>query len=232
MAELRDAVANVGDGTTVAGKEVIGLKAKIEEFATGKDGSSSTDLPQDYLPISPSAGVTNENIPTNASSSNENGEDSPAGSCSAANKHMWVSPNKSDEVPSSQDSSPATQPEQAAPGENEHSIEESNAKESPSSTKAEFGGEYDADSDPAAEEEHNTGLDLSIVGQSMEIQNSEILGVASDEAVLGASGKDFAKIIHGDREVMLVMPSEVSFAELEFSNRAIVTIMYSSAIFW
>ena len=61
-------------------------------------------------------------------------------------------------------------------------------------------------------------LDLSIIGERVEIQNDaandDVAAViATDEesdAVFDASNKDFIRIIHGDRQIMLIMPSEVS----------------------
>jgi len=198
MAELKAAVANMGEETVgVGGNEVMELKDKIEEFIHGKDRSTPIDLPQDYLPFSPAAAGSIESDRENPS------KDSPPGSCSAANVHTWVSPNKSDEVPSSKESSPDDHREQTALREKEKS------KGSTSSINVDLDAEYEADFEPIALEA-KPELDLSIVGDSLEIQNSEVLSVADNEAVLSGSSKDFVKIIHGNKEVMLVLPSEVS----------------------
>ena len=61
-------------------------------------------------------------------------------------------------------------------------------------------------------------LDLSIIGERVEIQNdaaNDDVAAAKptdeeSDAVFDASNKDFIRIIHGDRQIMLIMPSEVS----------------------
>ena len=180
----------------------VGLKDKTEGCIKDKDGSA--DLPQDwqdYLPFSPPAADQIASARENPS------KDSPLGTCSTANAHTWVSPNKSDEVPSSKESSPDAQSEQTALRENEKSSGELNA---------DLEAEYEVDFEPIAMEKQPVAmkeqpdLDISIVGQRLEVQNVKGLSVA-DEVVLDASSKDFVKIIHGGKEVMLVLPSEVSF---------------------
>mmetsp|Transcript_15228 Transcript_15228/g.33218 ORF Transcript_15228/g.33218 Transcript_15228/m.33218 type:complete len:201 (-) Transcript_15228:2114-2716(-) len=194
MAALQAAVFNIGEETPgVAGKEIMMLKDKIEEFIKGEDRSFPVDLPQDYFPFSPSLAGAAAAVPGNPS------KDSPAGSCSATNGHAWVSPNKSDEVPLSNESSPDAQSEQTPPEENEKLHEELNAKDY-----------SEADVEPIAMKE-KPDLDLSIAGESLEIQNLAAPRVTNDEAVLGASSEDFVKIIHGDKAIMLALPSEVSF---------------------
>eukprot|EP00579_Thalassiosira_antarctica_P012061 CAMPEP_0201925474 /NCGR_PEP_ID=MMETSP0903-20130614/14724_1 /ASSEMBLY_ACC=CAM_ASM_000552 /TAXON_ID=420261 /ORGANISM="Thalassiosira antarctica, Strain CCMP982" /LENGTH=738 /DNA_ID=CAMNT_0048463161 /DNA_START=55 /DNA_END=2269 /DNA_ORIENTATION=- len=185
MAEVKGVAVNKMEETLG-----VGLKDKIEGCIKDKDRSA--DLPQDwqdYLPFSPPAA---DQI---ASPRENSPKDSPLGNCSAANAHTWVSPNKSDEVPSSKESSPDAQSEQTALRENEKSSGELNA---------DLEAEYEADFEPVAMEEQ-PDLDISVVGQRLE----KGLSVA-DEVVLDASSKDFVKIIHGGKEVMLVLPSEVS----------------------
>jgi len=63
--------------------------------------------------------------------------------------------------------------------------------------------------------EKKTDLDLSIVGVSLddiEIQNElDMEEEEEEDAILDISSKDFVRIIHGNKEVMLVMPTEVRY---------------------
>ena len=63
--------------------------------------------------------------------------------------------------------------------------------------------------------EKKTDLDLSIVGVSLDdiqIQNElDMEDEEEEDAILDISSKDFVRIIHGNKEVMLVMPTEVRY---------------------
>ena len=180
--------ADIVQATAVSTKgEEIGLATK-ETLGLSKSAPSKVDLPQDYFspPAIASPRETKESV----------GDDDDF----AAKAHAWVSPNKSGEVPSSKESSPVES--------NEKSIDESPAstKDSTSTIKAVLETEYEADFEPVATEEQ-LDVNLSIVGQSLEVQTT----VSTEEsAILDASGNDFIKIIHGGKEIMLVLPSGVS----------------------
>lgn len=184
--------ADIVQATAVSTKgEEIGLATK-ETLGLSKSAPSKVDLPQDYFspPAIASPRETKESV----------GDDDDF----AAKAHAWVSPNKSDEVPSSKESSPD------ALESNEKSIDESPASTkdstSTSTIKAVLETEYEADFEPVATEEQ-LDVNLSIVGQSLEVQTT----VSTEEsAILDASGNDFIKIIHGGKEIMLVLPSGVS----------------------
>ena len=82
--------------------------------------------------------------------------------------------------------------------------------------------EYTTSSPSSTIKAEKVDLDLSIIGERVEIHNDvandddyDVAAAANvtdeeSDAVFDASNKDFIRIIHGDRQVMLVMPSEVS----------------------
>ena len=179
------------------GKETVGLATK-ETLGLSKSAPSKVDLPQDYI-FSPPAIASPRETKVSV------GDDDDF----AAKAHAWVSPNKSDEVPSSKESSPD------AFESNEKSIDESPASTkdstSTSTIKAVLETEYEADFEPVATEEQ-LDVNLSIVGQSLAVQTT----VSTEEsAVLDASGNDFIKIILGGKEIMLVLPSGVSYLAVD-----------------
>lgn len=171
----------------LTGKELMNSKDKSKECAKDKDLSS--DIPQDYFPFPPSSP---ENLP----------KDSPVGVCSTADAHTWVSPNKSDEISSSKESSPDIAPEKPVIRENEKSEEQLNVKDSISSIKTNLEA---VDIEPNATEEQS-GFDMTISGEGLKIQKNNPSFIAK-EAVF-APHKDFVKIAHGGKEIMLVLPSE------------------------
>ena len=185
--------ADIVQATAVStkGEETVGLATKETLGLSKSAPSGAVDLPQDYI-FSPPAIASPRETKVSV------GDDDDF----AAKAHAWVSPNKSDEVPSSKESSPLES--------NEKSIDESPASTkdstSTSTIKAVLETEYEADFEPVATEEQ-LDVNLSIVGQSLEVQTT----VSTEEsAVLDASGNDFIKIIHGGKEIMLVLPSGVS----------------------
>lgn len=217
MAEVVEATAVVAmNKETVgaaAGNEAMDLKTKLDECikaGNAKPTAAPTptiDLPQDYLPFSPT-------------------HDSLADACSAAKAHTWVSPNKSDEVPSSLPSSKESSPDvhsgQTSPSAEGIGIDklidasEVKYEEESQVEVVDLDAEYDADFEPIAKEEETPPeLDLSILGQSYLVSKivDEITDTAAkitDEVVLSSSQGDFVKIIHGDKHVMMAIPSEVS----------------------
>ena len=178
-------------------KESMGQKGKTKECTTDKDlagrtNFSSLDLPQDYSPFSPSSP---DNLP----------KDSPAGVCSTADAHAWVSPNKSDEAPSFKESSPDVAPEKPVIQEDNEPEEQLNAKDSTSPTEKILEA---VDFEPIATEAESD-FDFIITGESLEIQKNDASFI-SNEVVL-VPRKDVVKITHGGKEIMLVLPPEVSF---------------------
>ena len=107
----------------------------------------------------------------------------------------WVSPNKSDEVePSSEESSSTCED-----GKLNAKVLLAESGINANNLDAEYDGDFETtESDP----------DLSIIGQRLEVQN---LGSSSNtEAVLDATGKGFVRIVHGEKAVMMILPSDVS----------------------
>jgi len=166
-------------------------------------------LPQDYL--SPSASKTmtiddgSKNVVATASPRGPEGPFSPVNvSADGSTPRDDTSSSKEGSPTSSQ--SVQTQTTSLRDDEellnNVDDAKEESATSSPSSTiKAE-----------------KVDLDLSIIGERVEIQNDAAnddvaAATATEEesdAVFDASNKDFIRIIHGDRQIMLIMPSEVS----------------------
>lgn len=213
MAEVQTAEAKKGE-------DVTALTEMIEEFIKGKD---NVDLPQDYL-FSPAAAAAAA-VATAAAAVDQ--ADSPRETLSksdseatviVANKHDWVSPNKNDEVPSSLESSPSSELKFEEKDSNlsdviKKLIDGFVSMKNISTFEAiavkeisdpDFDAEY-ATGFEAADDEFN--VNFSVIGKRMEVQT--FAGVAS-AAVLHASSKSFANIIHGEKHVMLVLPSRVS----------------------
>ena len=185
----------------------------IEEFIKGKD---KVNLPQDYL-FSP---ATAASAATTAAAAVDRA-DSPREAFSkidseatviVANKHAWVSPNKNDEVPSSLESSPSSELKFEDKDSNVSDVikklidgfvsmkDISNKENSDPDFDADYATGFEAANDESE-------VNLSVIGKRMEVQ--KFAGVAA-EAVLHASSKSFANIIHGEKHVMLVLPSRVS----------------------
>lgn len=176
MAEEGTAVALKGVSITAAEKCI-----KAKEMLVG------VDMPQDYsFPSDEVAAVligADSNIATAAKP------------VSSATAHAWVSPNKSDEVPSSEESSPTCDDLKI----NEKELAESGIN---ANLNAEFDGEFET-----TESVEASDPDLSIIGKRLEVQN--LVGTSNVEAVLDATGKDFIRIVHGEKAVMMVLPSVV-----------------------
>jgi hypothetical protein len=207
MAEIHSAEATMGNNMS-------SLKDLIEEFIKGKD--DKVELPQDYL-LSPAA-INQVDSPRETFSSNDSDV-----TAVVANKHALVSPNKSDElVPLLVESSPSDDESKSKVEQSKDALDSikelidsfaaSKRGEDLDSTAVEgklaldFNAEYGKGYDAA---HFDTNVDLSVIGKRLEIQTSA--GVAA-EATLRASSDSFANIIHGDKKVMLVLPSRVSLA--------------------
>ena len=221
MAEVQAATVE-HDGKEIDGEivnEATALKDKMEELKRG------TDLPQDYLPFSPSA--TNVASPRAISS-----KECPPNDSFAANAHTWVSPNKSSEVSSSKDSTPDALPEPIREETGHQDIQnvdnELNTKDSIYSFEADLETEYEADFEAIVTDEI-PDLDLSIVGEGLEIQKKvEIAHVEDDEeAVLDVTRKDIIKVNHGDKHIILVLPSEVRSSCPNSTSSVTISIPHS-----
>lgn len=156
-----------------------GVKETSEESTKMREMTSGIDVPQDY---SFSTAIAIDAATATAATIKNSA-------------HAWVSPNKSDEEPSSEESSPSSSNLKF----NEKELTESSI---PADLNA---GDIDFET---PESEENCNLDLSIIGQRLEVQ--KLAGIKCKEGVLETTSKNFVKIIHGDKEVMLVLPSEVS----------------------
>jgi hypothetical protein len=211
MAEVQTADAKKGE-------DITALTEMIEEFIKGKD---KVDLPQDYLfcpaaaaaVATAAAAVDQADSPTRETFSKSDSEVTVI----VANKHAWVSPNKNDEVPSSLESSPSSElkfeEKDSSADVIKKLIDDFVTMKKISNFEAiavkenhdpDFDAEY-ATGFEAADDEFE--VNLSVIGKRMEVQT--FADVAS-AAVLHASSKSFANIIHGEKPVMLVLPSRVS----------------------
>lgn len=160
-------------------------------------------LPQDANPFSPTA----EETPRDGDDSkNYNAQGSPE---VAGNIHAWVSPNKSDEVPSSKESSPEVAP--------------SSKGCSPDSFHLNTTASMDENKENIDNSFSNLKIGtspISVVGKALKgsmrtAKNIPPLGIsaatnAKTELKLDASKKDFVKVIHEGKEVLLMLHEDVS----------------------
>jgi hypothetical protein len=209
MAEILSADANKGEDMTV-------VTETIEEFIIGKD---KVDLPQDYL-FSPTATAAAAAVvdlfhsPRHTFSKRDSEE-----TVVATNKRAWVSPNKNDDVPSTTESFPSSDEMKFEAKDSNVSDVIKKLLDGFVKRKEEACIKTIADeenSDPDFDAEYATGFEvaneesevnLTVIGKRLEIEN--FADVAA-EAVLHASSKSFANIIHEEKRVMLVLPSRVS----------------------
>ncbi|EED95156.1 predicted protein [Thalassiosira pseudonana CCMP1335] len=170
-----------------------GVGLTLTEELNCKDKVTSRGLPQDYF------------SPNEVSSIVEEG--SPA-SCFAANAHPWVSPNKSDEIASSKDSTPTTN--------DENTKKASKSPVDTLSTKA----SSDSENEYSDEEfdSPNKSPSMRVIGNRIEsaIKNTGIppldlsTCLMESDLIIDASGKDWIKVVHGDKEIMMVLPASGS----------------------
>lgn len=166
-------------GTAVA--LMCGATKTAEDCIETKEAIVGVDLPQDYS-LAPHDGAAVTTVSSSNISAAEN---------VVATAHAWVSPNKSDEEPSSKESSPTCDDMKL----NKTVLDESGIK---ANFDQHDGGVKEESSDP----------DLSIIGHRMEVQHLDVASIT--DTVLDAAGNDCVRIIHGEKEVMLILPSEVS----------------------
>ena len=233
MAEVLNDWANViGRGRgRVTGEKVEESKDELNEPARSKDAlidvvpddKVKNNLPQDMPFSSPEEqSITLNKIRTNEVPSTQRmaPEGSPMGGCCAANAHAWVSPNRSDEISSSRESPADTISEKTPLRENKSATEELESKDSISINLTPE-TEYEAVFEPAATMEAPS---ISIVDKHLEvpIQKNEssksntatfplfdFADISDQELHLDVSSKDWIKIVHGGKEVMIVLPTEV-----------------------
>lgn len=182
---------NNGSTSEITADGGVGLT--LTEELNCKDKVTSSGLPQDYF------------SPNEVSSIVEEG--SPA-SCFAANAHPWVSPNKSDEIASSKDSTPTTN--------DENTKKASKSPVDTLSTKA----SSDSENEYSDEEfdSPNKSPSMRVIGNRIEsaIKNTGIppldlsTCLMESDLIIDASGKDWIKVVHGDKEIMMVLPASVS----------------------
>lgn len=173
--------------------------------ATTTKNNTSKELPQDYVssPFSPADDANHRD-----GINNNNAQGSPE---VAGNVHAWVSPNKSDEVASSKESSPDV----------------FNQTSSPDS----FNLNTTASSDDNKENENDVSFKsnvvnygappIAVVGKRLhKPQKPEVppLGLADVSSAMtefrvDASKKDWIKIVHRGKEVMVMLHDEVSVAQ-------------------
>ena len=167
-------------------------------------------LPQDANPFSP---ATEETPRDGDGNKTYNAQGSPE---VAGNIHAWVSPNKSDEVPSSKESSP----EEIGP-----SLSTSSKGYSPNSFHLNITASVDENKENVDNSFTNLNIGsspISVVGKALEgakKANIPPLGLsapgtsssaAMTELKFDASKKDFVKVIHAGKEVLVMLHEDVS----------------------
>lgn len=171
------------------------------------------ELPQDAR--SP---TIEENTPRDGSSININAQGSPE---VAGNIHAWVSPNKSDEVPSSKESSPDASNPTSLPSSKSSSPESFNLNitaltdDNKENVENSFSNANDAASA------------IAVVGKGLMEQKkpgvpplglTEVSSNAMTDLNFDASQKNWVKIVHEGREVMVMLHNDVSVVVFCFST--------------
>jgi hypothetical protein len=198
-------MAEVQSAEAMMGKDINAVTDKIKEFIEEKE--DKVELPQDYLfsPTGASSAINQVDSPCETFSKSDSET-----TAVVTNKHVWVSPNKSDEIVPSLMECPSNE-------WLKFEVDESNAHDLIKKLRVDL--EAAAAEENLAldfDDENATGFDAAIVDSSVDLsvigKRLEIQTYADDvaEAVLHASSKSFANIIHGEKQVMLVLPSRVS----------------------
>eukprot|EP00985_Skeletonema_marinoi_P016544 scaffold8922_cov219-Skeletonema_marinoi.AAC.23 len=177
-----------------------------------KSALNLKDLPQDARsPFSPTVDETPRD-----GNHNYNAQGSPA---VAGNVHAWVSPNKSDEVPSSKESSPDVSNQTSLPSSKESSPESFhlNITAISNANKENVDNSFSNVNDGAPP--------IAIVGKRLvdskkpDVPPLGLADVSSSNAMtdalkFDASNKDWIKIVHGGKEVMVMLHNDVTDFEL------------------
>ena len=221
------------ENNAAKGKDMMtAVKEKIEEFIHGGgNNDSKNELPQDYL-LSTTDSVAALLVEMKSGESPRD-IDSDA-TVVTANKtpNHWVSPNTSEEeddavpssgVPSSMNVSPSTDDLQLELSSVSDTIKRlidvfaARKEDAENNSDSDFDYEYETG---FTKEESNDvkNIDMTVIGKRMEIETisspTALTSIATEvlpEAVLYASSKSFVNIIHGEKEIMLIIPSLVRF---------------------
>ena len=217
--------AGSGGGTNSIIKALDAIKAMDaadKKLAESVANLKLTELPQDARsPI-------NETPRDGGSINNYNAQGSPE---VAGNIHAWVSPNKSDEVPSSKESSPDAS-NQTLPSSKSSSPESFNLNitaltdDNKENVENSFSNANDAASA------------ISVVGKGLMEQKkpgvpplglAEVSSNAMTDLNFDASNKDWVKIVHEGREVMVMLHNDVSVVVFCFSTvwRGVAVLLYN-----
>lgn len=204
--------ATHGEGTIMNTLNALKVLDAIDKSSAMKSAPDFKDLPQD------ARSPTVEETPRgdhDGSNKNYNAQGSPE---VAGNIHAWVSPNKSDEVPSSKESSPDVSSNQTA------SLPSSKAS-SPESFNLDITALSDDNKENVEHSFSNADsgtLPIAIVGKRLVEQ-----GKAADVPPLGlaevgsstpmtqslnfdATSQNFVKIVHEGKEVLVMLHKDVS----------------------
>ena len=215
--------------TAAKGKDIMtAVKEKIEEFINGGSNDNKNELPQDYL-LSTTDSIAALLVEMRSGESPRD-IDSDA-TVVTANKtpNHWVSPNKSEEeddevpssgVPSSMDVSPSTDDLQLELSSVSDTIKRlidvfaARKEDAENNSDSDFDYEYETGF-TKVESNDIENVDLA-VGKRIEMVSTptaltNVANEALPEALLYASSKSFVNIIHGEKEIMLIIPSVVSF---------------------
>jgi len=222
-------MAEVIEDNAAKGKDIMtAVKEKIEEFINGGSNDNKNELPQDYL-LSTTDSIAALLVEMRSGESPRD-IDSDA-TVVTANKtpNHWVSPNKSEEeddevpssgVPSSMDVSPSTDDLQLELSSVSDTIKRlidvfaARKEDAENNSDSDFDYEYETGF-TKVESNDIENVDLA-VGKRIEMVSTptaltNVANEALPEALLYASSKSFVNIIHGEKEIMLIIPSVVSF---------------------
>ena len=189
------------------------MDAADKKLAESVSKLKPTDLPQDAR--SP---TIEENTPRDGDSiNNYNAQGSPE---VAGNIHAWVSPNKSDELPSSKESSPDASNQTSLPSSKSSSPESFNLNitaltdDNKENVENSFSNANDAASA------------IAVVGKGLMEQKkpgvpplglAEVSSNPMTDLNFDASQKNWVKIVHEGREVMVMLHNDVSVVVFCFS---------------